>query len=121
MNNKTVAKSNQFKNILLWFTIIGSITIAFLSWIVYGESTFKTIFSTILLVAAIFYFIDFSKKKKTGTLITTLFFLSVAFTLLLTFCLPSIFWSSPDKTDTQLRDHGHFFVFFRTIIPEKRM
>jgi hypothetical protein len=30
-------------------------------------------------------------------------------------------WSSPDKTDTQLSDHGHFFVFLRTIIPEKRM
>jgi hypothetical protein len=81
MNNK----------IILGLTIIGSITIAFLSWIVYGESTFKIIFSAILLVAAIFYFIDFSKKKKTGTLIATLFFLSVAFTLLLTFCLPSIF------------------------------
>jgi len=81
MNNK----------IILWLTIIGSITIAFLSWIVYGESTFKIIFSAILLVAAIFYFIDFSKRKKTGSLIATLFFLCVAFTLLLTFCLPSIF------------------------------
>ncbi len=81
MNNK----------IILGLTIIGSITIAFLSWIFYGESTFKIIFCAILLVAAIFYFIDFSKKKKTGTLIATLFFLSVAFTLLLTFCLPSIF------------------------------
>jgi alcohol dehydrogenase class IV len=30
-------------------------------------------------------------------------------------------WSSPDKTDTQLSDHGHFFIFLRTIIPEKRM
>ncbi len=81
MNNKTI----------LWLTIIGSIAIAFLSWIVYGESTFKIIFSAILLVAAIFYFIDFSKRKKTGSLIATLFCLSVAFTLLLTFCLPSIF------------------------------
>jgi len=81
MNTKTI----------LWFTIIGSITIASLSWIVYGESTFKIVFSAILLVAAIFYFIDFSKRKKTGSLIATLFCLSVAFTLLLTFCLPSIF------------------------------
>jgi len=81
MNNKTI----------LWFAIFGSIAIAFLSWIIYGEGTFKIIFSAILLVAAIFYFIDFSKRKKTGSLITTLFFLSVAFTLLLTFCLPSIF------------------------------
>jgi len=81
MNTKTI----------LWFTIIGSIAIAFLSWIVYGESTFKMVFSAILLVAAIFYFIDFSKRKKTGSLITTLFFLSVAFTLLFTFCLPNIF------------------------------
>jgi len=63
-----------------------------LSWIVYGESTFKIVFGAILLVAAIFYFMDFSKKKKTGSLIATLFFLSVAFTLLLTFCLPSIFY-----------------------------
>jgi hypothetical protein len=30
-------------------------------------------------------------------------------------------WSSPDKTDTQLSNHGHFFIFLRTIIPEKRM
>ncbi len=81
MNNKTI----------LWLTIIGSITIAFLSWTVYGESTFKVIFSAILLVAAIFYFIDFSKRKKTGSLIATLFCLSVAFTLLVTFCLPGIF------------------------------
>ena len=81
MNNK----------IILGLTIIGSITIAFLSWIVYGESTFKIIFSAILLVAAIFYFIDFSKRKKTGSLITTMFFLSVTFTFLLTFCLPNIF------------------------------
>ena len=81
MNTKTI----------LWFTIIGSIAIAFLSWIVYGESTFKIVFSAILLVAAIFYFVDFSKRKKTGSLIATLFFLSVAFTLLLTFCLPNIF------------------------------
>ncbi|MBA7574436.1 hypothetical protein ES708_16242 [subsurface metagenome] len=81
MNTKTI----------LWFTIIGSIAIAFLSWIVYGESTFKIVFSAILLVAAIFYFFDFSKRKKTGSLIATLFFLSVAFTLLLTFCLPNIF------------------------------
>jgi len=81
MNNKTI----------LWLTIIGSIAIAFLSWFVYGEGTFKIIFSAILLVAAIFYFIDFSKRKKTGNLITTLFFLSVAFTLLLTFWLPNIF------------------------------
>jgi len=81
MNNKTI----------LWLTIIGGITIAFLSWIVYGESTFKIIFSAILLIASIFYFIDFSKRKKTGSLIATLFFLSVAFTLLLTFCLPNIF------------------------------
>ena len=81
MNNKTV----------LWLAIIGSIAIALLSWIVYGESTFKIVFSAILLVAAIFYFIDFSKRKKTGSLIATLFFLSVAFTLLLTFCLPNVF------------------------------
>ena len=81
MNNKAI----------LWLTIIGSITIAFLSWTVYGESTFKVIFSAILLVAAIFYFIDFSKRKKTGSLIATLFCLSVAFTLLVTFCLPGIF------------------------------
>jgi hypothetical protein len=81
MNTKTI----------LWFTIIGSIAIASLSWIVYGESTFKIVFSAILLVAAIFYFFDFSKRKKTGSLIATLFFLSVAFTLLLTFCLPNIF------------------------------
>ncbi len=33
----------------------------------------------------------------------------------------STIWSSPDKTDTQLSDHGYFFVFLRTIIPEKRM
>jgi len=79
------------KKIILWITIIGSIAVSFLSWIVYGESTFKVIFSAILLVAAIFYFIDFSKRKKTGSLITTLFFLSVAFTLLVTFCLPGIF------------------------------
>jgi len=44
MNNKTI----------LWLTIIGSIAIAFLSWIVYGESTFKIIFSAIILVAARF-------------------------------------------------------------------
>lgn len=81
MNNKTI----------LWLAIIGSIAIAFLSWIVYGESTFKIVFGAILLVAAIFYFMDFSKRKKTGSLIATLFFLSVAFTLFLTFCLPSIF------------------------------
>ena len=81
MNNRTI----------LWLTIIGSIVIAFLSWIIYGEGTFKIIFSAILLVTAIFYFIDFSKRKKTGSLIATLFFLSVAFTLLLTFCLPNIF------------------------------
>ena len=81
MNNKTI----------LWLTIIGSIAVACLSWIVYGESTFKIVFSAILLVVAIFYFIDFSKNKKTGSLIATLFFLSVAFTLLLTFCLPNIF------------------------------
>ena len=81
MNTKTI----------LWFTIIGSSAIALLSWIVYGESTFKIVFSAILLVAAIFYFFDFSKRKKTGSLIATLFFLSVAFTLLLTFCLPNIF------------------------------
>jgi len=30
-------------------------------------------------------------------------------------------WSSPDKTDTQLSDHSYFFVFLRTIIPEKRI
>ncbi len=81
MNNRTI----------LWLTIIGSIAIAFLSWIVYGENTFKIIFSVILLIAAIFYFVDFSKRKKTGSLITTLFFLSVSFTLLNTFCLPGIF------------------------------
>ena len=81
MNNK----------IILWLTIIGSIAIAFLGWIVYGESTFKMIFSAIVLVAAIFYFVDFSKRKKAGSLIATLFFLSAAFTLLNTFCLPSIF------------------------------
>jgi len=81
VNNKTI----------LWLTIFGSIAIAFLSWIVYGESTSKIIFSAILLVAAIFYFMDFSKRKKTGSLIATLFCLSVAFTLQLTFCLPGIF------------------------------
>lgn len=91
MNNKTITKPRQFKKTLLWLTIIVSIAIAFLSWIVYGESTFKIIFSAILLVAAIFYFIDFSKRKKTGSLIAILFCLSVAFTLLVTFCLPSIF------------------------------
>jgi len=31
------------------------------------------------------------------------------------------YWSSPDKTDSQLSDHGHFFVFLRTIIPYRRM
>jgi bacillopeptidase F (M6 metalloprotease family) len=31
------------------------------------------------------------------------------------------YWSSPDKTDTQLSDHGHFLIFLRTITPEKRM
>jgi hypothetical protein len=30
-------------------------------------------------------------------------------------------WSSPDKTDSQLSDHGHFFVFLRAIIPYRRM
>ena len=30
-------------------------------------------------------------------------------------------WFSLNKTDTQLSDHGHFFIFFRTMIPEKRM
>jgi len=30
-------------------------------------------------------------------------------------------WSSPDKTDSKLSNHGHFFVFLRAIIPEKRM
>jgi len=30
-------------------------------------------------------------------------------------------WSSPDKTDTQLRCPGHFFVFFRTMISDRRM
>ena len=85
MNNK----------IILWLTIIGSIAIAFLSWIVYGENTFKIVFSAIVLVAAIFYFMDFMKRKKTGSLITTLFCLSVAFTLLLTFCLPGIFFLVP--------------------------
>jgi len=30
-------------------------------------------------------------------------------------------WSSPDKTDSQLSDHGHFFVFLRSIIPYRRM
>jgi transposase len=30
-------------------------------------------------------------------------------------------WSSPDKTDTQLSDHGHFFIFFRTMISDRRM
>ena len=81
MNSKTI----------LWLTIIVSIAIAFLSWIVYGEGTFKIIFSAFLIIAAIFYFMDFSKRKKTGSLITTMFFLSVTFTLLLTFCLPNIF------------------------------
>lgn len=81
MNNKTI----------LWLTVIVSIALAFLSWIIYGEGTFKIIFSATLLIASIFYFIDFSKRKKTGSLIATLFFLSVAFTLLLTFCLPNIF------------------------------
>ena len=81
MDNKTI----------LWLAIIGSIAIAFLSWIVYGESTFKIIFNAILLVAAIFYLADFSKRKKNGSLIATLFCLSVAFMLLVTFCLPSIF------------------------------
>ena len=79
------------KKVILWLAIIGSIAIAFLSWIVYGENTFKIVFSAILLVAAIFYFMDFMKRKKTGSLIATLFCLSVAFTLLLTFCLPGIF------------------------------
>jgi len=91
MDKKTIVKSNQFNKIILWFIIIGSNTIAFLGWIVYGEDTFKIIFSAILLVAAIFYFVDFSKRKKTGSLIATLFCLSVAFTLLLSFCLPNIF------------------------------
>jgi len=77
--------------IILGLTVIVSIALAFLSWVVYGESTFKIIFSAILLITAIFYFIDFSKRKKTGSLIATLFFLSVAFTLLLTFCLPNVF------------------------------
>jgi len=81
MSNKTI----------LGLTVIVSIALAFLSWVVYGESTFKIMFSAILLVTAIFYFFDFSKRKKTGSLIATLFFLSVAFTLLLTFCLPNIF------------------------------
>jgi hypothetical protein len=81
MNNK----------IILWLTIIGSIAIAFLSWIVYGESIFKIVFSAIVLVAAIFNFIDFVKRKKTGNFFATLFFLCVAFTLLNTICLPSIF------------------------------
>ncbi len=79
------------KKAILWPAITGSIVIAFLSWIIYGESTFKIVFSAILLVAAIFYFIDFSKRKKKGSLIATLFFLSAAFTLLNTFCLPEIF------------------------------
>ena len=35
--------------------------------------------------------IGIAKRKKTGSLIATLFFLSVAFTLLLTFCLPNVF------------------------------
>jgi hypothetical protein len=30
-------------------------------------------------------------------------------------------WSSPDKTDSQLSDHGHFFVFLRAMIPYRRM
>jgi len=30
-------------------------------------------------------------------------------------------WSSPDKTDSQLSDYGHFFVFLRAIIPYRRM
>ena len=81
MNNKTI----------LWLTIMVGIAIAFLSWIVYEESAFKMIFSAIVFVAAIFYFMDFMKRKKTGSLVATLFFLSVAFTLLLTFCLPNIF------------------------------
>ena len=79
------------KKAILWLAIIGSIAIAFLGWIIYGENTFKIIFSAILLVAAIFYFIDFMKRKKTGSLIATLFFLSVSFTLLNIFCLPGIF------------------------------
>jgi len=54
MNNKTI----------LWLTIIVSIAIAFLSWIVYGESTFKIVFSAILLVAAIFYFKISQKERK---------------------------------------------------------
>ena len=81
MNNTTI----------LWLTIIGSIAVACLSWIVYQERTFKIVFSAILLVVAIFYFIDFMKRKKSGSLIATLFFLCVAFTLLNTFCLPGIF------------------------------
>jgi len=35
--------------------------------------------------------------------------------------LLTISWSSPDKTDSQLSDHGHFFVFLRAIIPYRRM
>ena len=34
---------------------------------------------------------------------------------------PHAMWSSPDKTDSQLSDHGHFFVFLRAIIPDRRM
>ncbi len=30
-------------------------------------------------------------------------------------------WSSHDKTDSQLINHGHFLIFLRTMIPEKRM
>ncbi len=30
-------------------------------------------------------------------------------------------WSSPDKTDIRLSDHGHFFVFLRTVISDRRM
>ena len=33
----------------------------------------------------------------------------------------TMFWSSPDKTDTQLSEHGHFFIFFRTMISDRRM
>lgn len=91
MKNKTKTELKSFKNKLMVFFLVGSIIIASLGWIFYGENAFKIILSSVLLFAAILYLADFMKRKKSGSLIAALFFLTAAFTLLITFYLSSIF------------------------------
>ena len=91
MNNQSKRESNPFKDMLLVFFIVGSIIIASLGWIFYGEIAFKIILSFILLFAAILYMAGFIKKRKSGHLIAALFFLTAGFTFLVAFYLPGIY------------------------------